>query len=193
MLSSPIILYDYPCVAAESPGDMYDATEIDEILALRTMTLTDDEKSAARATDRRAAAIIERVDNLPGEVLERLHGAVRYLRQSAPKPESRADAVPWWNPGADESVSPDSDHVEIDGIAVAKGSRVRLKPGLRRSDAQDLFVQGRVATVEAVFSDVDDRQYLAVTLTDDPATELHRWHGRYLYFYPDEVEPLSER
>jgi hypothetical protein len=56
-----------------------------------------------------------------------------------------------------------------------------------------LFLQGRVATVEAVFSDVDDKQYLAVALADDPATELHRWHGRYLYFYPDEVEPLKER
>ncbi len=193
MLSSPIILYDYPCVAAESPGDMYDATEIDEILALRTMTLTDDEKSAARATDTRAAAIIDRVDSLPGEVLERLHGAVRYLRKSAAKPENQTDTVPWWNPAADDSVSPETDHVQIDGVAVAKGSRVRLRPGLRRADAQDLFLQGRVATVEAVFSDVDDKQYLAVALADDPATELHRWHGRYLYFYPDEVEPLKER
>jgi hypothetical protein len=172
---------------------MYDATEIDEILALRTMTLTDDEKNAARATDRRAAAIIDRVDSLPGEVLERLHGAVRYLRNSAAKPENQTDTVPWWNPAVDDSVSPEIDHVQIDGVAVAKGSRVRLRPGLRRADAQDLFLQGRVATVEAVFSDVDDKQYLAVALADDPATELHRWHGRYLYFYPDEVEPLKER
>ena len=65
MLSSPIILYDYPQVAPESPGEMFDATEIDEILALRTMTLTDDEKAEARATDSQAAAIIDRVDTLP--------------------------------------------------------------------------------------------------------------------------------
>ena len=90
MLSSPIILYDYPQVAAESPGEMFDATEIDEILALRTMTLTDDEKAEARATDSQAAAIIDRVDTLPAEILDRLHGAVRYLRKSTAKTAGRA-------------------------------------------------------------------------------------------------------
>jgi hypothetical protein len=190
MLSSPIILYDYPQVAAESPGEMFDATEIDEILALRTMTLTDDEKKEARATDRRAAAIIDRVDTLPAEILERLHGAVRYLRESTAKAEGEPENPPWWDPGADRSVSPESDSIQIDGVAVAKGCRVRLRPGPRRSDAQDIFLQGRVATVEAVFSDVEDKQYLAVTLVDDPAADLNRCHGRYLYFYPDEIEPL---
>ena len=63
VLSSPIILYDYPQVAPESPGDLYDSTEIDEILALRVLTLTDDEKSEARGTDPRAAAIIDRCDD----------------------------------------------------------------------------------------------------------------------------------
>ena len=82
MLSSPIILYDYPQIAPESQGDMCDGTEIDEILTLRTMTLTEDEKRKARGTDQRAAAIIERADMMPGEILERLHGAVRYLRKS---------------------------------------------------------------------------------------------------------------
>ena len=50
MLSSPIILYDYPQIAPESPGDLFDGTEIDEILALRILTLTDEEKygNAAR-------------------------------------------------------------------------------------------------------------------------------------------------
>ena len=80
MLSSPIILYDHPTIAPESPGDLFDSTEIDEILTLRTMALTEDEKREARATDERAAAIIDRVDNMPPELLERLHGAVRYLK-----------------------------------------------------------------------------------------------------------------
>ncbi|MDR7300040.1 hypothetical protein [Haloactinomyces albus] len=79
MLSSPIILYDYPAVAPESPGDLFDAAEIDEILTLRTMTLTDEEKREARATDPRAAAIIDRTENLPSEVLEQLHGSARIL------------------------------------------------------------------------------------------------------------------
>jgi hypothetical protein len=79
LLSSPILMYDYPQVSPESPGDLFDATEIDEILSLRTLTLTDEEKREARATDARAAAIIDRVDTFPREVLERLHGAVRSL------------------------------------------------------------------------------------------------------------------
>jgi hypothetical protein len=190
MLSSPIILYDYPRVAAESPGEMFDATEIDEILALRTMTLTDDEKAEARATDSQAAAIIDRVDTLPAEILDRLHGAVRYLRKSTAKAIGEPENVPWWDPGADASVSPESDSIQINGVTVSKGCRVRLRPGLRRSDAQDMFLQGRMATVEAVFSDVEDKQYLAVTLADDQAVDLNRWHGRYLYFYPDEVETV---
>ena len=49
MLSSPIILYDYPQIAPESPGDLFDGTEIDEILALRILTLTDAEKAEMRA------------------------------------------------------------------------------------------------------------------------------------------------
>lgn len=80
MLSSPILLYDYPDIAPESPGDLHDATEIDEILSLRTLTLTEAEKREARATDPRAAAIVDRVEGMPQEVLARLHGAVRSLR-----------------------------------------------------------------------------------------------------------------
>jgi hypothetical protein len=190
ILSSPIILYDYPQVASESPGDLFDATEIDEILALRTMTLTDDEKAEARATDTHAAAIIDRVDTLPPEMLDRLHGAVRYLRKSTTKLTGEPENVPWWDPGIDASVSPETDSLIVGGVSVARGSHVRLCPGHRRADAQDMFLEGRLATVEAVFSDVDGKNYVAVTLADDLAADLHRWHGRYLYFAPDEIEPV---
>ncbi|MGB8994004.1 MAG: hypothetical protein WCC65_01665 [Pseudonocardiaceae bacterium] len=84
LLSSPILMdYDYPKVSPESPGDLFDAAEIDEILSLRTMTLTDDEKREARATDPRAAAIIDRVDTIPQDAFERLHGVIRSLRPRA--------------------------------------------------------------------------------------------------------------
>ena len=197
MLSSPIILQDYPEIAPESPGDLFDATEIDEILTLRTMALTDDEKREARATDPRAAAIIDRVDAMPAEILERLHGAIRSLRPVAgpaaePVVEPDPFATPWWDPGADASVSPETDSIEVRGVPVAKGSRVRLRPGVRRSDAQDIFLDGRVARVEAVLFDVEDHGYLAVTLEDDLAADMLQRHGRYLYFAPDEVEPLGE-
>jgi hypothetical protein len=84
VLASPIILYDHPRVAPESPGDLFDATEIDEILSLRTMTLTDEEKREARATDPRVAALVDRVDAMPDEAMGRLHGAVRSLRPLQP-------------------------------------------------------------------------------------------------------------
>ncbi|MFN2490883.1 MAG: hypothetical protein ABR529_14350 [Actinomycetota bacterium] len=191
MLSSPIILYDFPQTAPESPGDLYDATEIDEILTLRTMALTDDEKREARLTDLRAAAIIDRTEAMPPEIFERLHGAIRYVGGPAAEPAGAPAEVPWWDPGADASVSPDTDGVRIGETIVAKGSRVRLNPGSRRADAQDIFLAGRIARVEAVFLDVDDNNHLAVTLEDDPAADLHRSHGRFLYFNPDELEPLD--
>ncbi|MGB7603397.1 MAG: hypothetical protein WBM24_24040 [Candidatus Sulfotelmatobacter sp.] len=80
MLASPIILYDYPQIAPESPGDLFDGTEIDEILALRIMTMTEDEKREMRGTDDRARKILERTEALPVEHLARLHGTLRQLR-----------------------------------------------------------------------------------------------------------------
>lgn len=79
MLASPIILYDYPQIAPESPGDLFDGTEIDEILALRIMTMTDDEKREMRGTDERARKILERTEALPVEHLAKLHGTLREL------------------------------------------------------------------------------------------------------------------
>lgn len=185
VLASPIILYDDTRIAPESPGELYDGLEIDEILSLRTLTLTDDEKAEARGTDPRAAAIIDRVDAMPAEVFERLHGAIRSL---TPVAEDRATEVPWWDPASDGAVDPLAATAVVGGRVVRKGDRVVLRPGRRGSDAQDLFLVGRPATIHAVHVDVDDRLYLAVTVDDDPATPLQLAHGRFLYFRPDEVE-----
>ena len=228
MLSSPVILYDHAEIAAESAGQLFDSTEIDEILTLRTMTLTDEEKRAARATDPRAAELLDRLDHLPPEMLERMHGAIRYLNPAdgpargpaagpgtvpewteppqeqpgepggRPPPGNGAAAdpavagqAPWWDPGADRSVSPDTDHVMIGDVRVARGSRVRMCPGARRADAQDLFLTGRAALVEAVLFDVDGHAHLALLPEDDPDADIQRIQGRFLYFAPDEVEPLG--
>src|SRR5690606_5152554 len=142
VLSSPILLYDHPRVAPESPGDLHDATEIDEILSLRTLTLTDAEKREARGTDARAAAILDRVEAMTAEDLARLHGTTR---------------------------DPDPDVVEVAGRRVRKGCRVRLRPRLKGTDPQDMFLVGRTALVEDVLLDVDGARHLAVTLEDDPA------------------------
>jgi hypothetical protein len=220
MLSSPVILYDHPEIAAESAGELFDATEIDEILTLRTLALTDAEKREARATDPRAAQLIDRLDGMPPEMLERLHGAIRYLRPAAGGPAaggpaaggpavgapvvggpqaggvpSAAPEVPWWDPGSDASVSPETDQVIIGGVRIARGSRVIMRPGMaggrRRSDAQDIFLAGRTALVEAVLTDVDGQVHVAVSPDDDPAGDLWQSHGRFLYFAPEELEPIE--
>jgi hypothetical protein len=191
VLSSPIILYDHPELAEESPGELYDGTEIDEILTLRTLALSDDEKAEARATDPRAAALLDRVESMDPQAMARLHGTMRSPRPAASGPGELPGepAVPWWDPGADASVSPDTDSVTIGGRPIARGSLVRLRPGARRADAQDMFLVGRLAEVQAVLHDVEDHPYLAVSLAGQPDQDLQIAHGRFLYFMPDEVEP----
>ena len=187
VLSSPIILYDHPELADESPGELYDGTEIDEILTLRTLALSDEEKAEARATDPRAAALLDRVESMDPQAMARLHGTIRSPRPAAEPPGERP--VPWWDPDADGSVSPDTDSVTIGGQPVARGSLVRLRPGARRADAQDMFLIGRLAEVQAVLYDVEDTPYLAVSLAGQPDEDLRIAHGRFLYFSVDEVEP----
>lgn len=80
LLSSPIILYDYPRVAPESPGDMFDGGEIDQLLILNILTLTDEEKEEMRATDPRAREILTRCESLSPEEMMKLHGAIRDFR-----------------------------------------------------------------------------------------------------------------
>jgi hypothetical protein len=80
MLSSPIILYDYPQIAPESPGDLFDGTEIDQLLVLNVLSLTDQEKDEVRASDPRAREILERCESLSPEELMNLHGAIREFR-----------------------------------------------------------------------------------------------------------------
>jgi len=211
LLVSPIILYDHPELAPQSAGALFDSTEIDEILTLRVMTLTDEEKAAARATDPRAAEIIDRCDTLSPQAMQQMHGILRDPHAMQAVVTEPLDGVlgapglpdidltsslgfdgevPWWDPAVDASVAPESDEVVINGVPVSNGSIVRVHPS-RRADAQDLFFAGQVARVTAVHSDVDGETHVAVVLVDDPASDLHDWYGRYLYFAPDELEPIS--
>jgi hypothetical protein len=195
VLVSPIILYDYPEIAEQSEGALYDSTEIDEILTLRIMTMTDEEKDQARATDPLAAQIIDRCESMSPEAMLNLHGVLRnphtVTGDTGLIPEIPA-GVDWWDPLVDSAVRPDLDAVLVEGVPVTRGSRVRLKPS-RRADAQDLFFADKIAKVTSVHETVDGEQHIGVVLDDDPAADLHDWYGRYLYFAPDEVEPLVER
>jgi len=153
LLAAPIILPDHPAVAPESPGDLFDGTEIDEILTLRVLTLTDGEKEEVRRGDERARRLLERTEALPPEQILALHGA----RRSAFK----------------------------------AGDRVRLRPR-RRADILDLALEGKEATIVAVEQDFEGRLHVAVTVNDDPGSDLGRagFPGHRFFFRPEEVERL---
>ncbi|WP_265981138.1 hypothetical protein [Arthrobacter sp. MI7-26] len=214
LLVSPIILYDHPAVAPESSVALYDSTEIDEILTLRVLTLTEEEKAEARATDPRAAAIIDRCEAMSPEELQQLHGILRNPHSLAEPslaepsfdeplfdwpavqtPEGAltpdpAEDLPWWEPEAEARVQPEADAVVINGVPVARGSRVRVTPR-RRADAQDLFFAGQTGRVTSVHFDVDGSTHVGLVLEQDPAADLHEGYGRSFYYAPDELEPLE--
>lgn len=211
VLASPVILYDQPQIAPESKGTFFDGLEIDEMLVLRVMTMTDREKAEARATDARSAAIVDRVDTMPDADMSALHGTIR---SPAGRPSvmptvfdagatiaggrSRAETAeeltgkPWWDPGVDQRFDPGSDGVVVAGQAISRGSAVRLHP-VKRADAHDIFLRDELATVRAIIHDVDGSIHVAVTVDADPGADINDETGRYLYFSPDEVEPLGRR
>jgi hydrogenase maturation protease len=176
LLSSPIILYDYPKIAAESPGELFDATEIDEILTLRIMTMTDAEKEEMRQSDERSRQILERTESLPEEELLKMHGVVRELRAFD-----------------DDFFSNDRglEVVETNGVQLRVGDRVKIRPRTR-ADIMDMALEGKIGTIEAIEEDAEDRILLALVLDDDPGKDLGllRQPGHRFFYAPDEVEPL---
>jgi hypothetical protein len=130
MLSSPIILYDHPRVAPESPGDLFDATEIDEILTLRVMTLSEDEKAEMARGDARVRAILARTEALGDRAMMRLHGAVRAPFKPGDRvrlaPIARADAFDVVLRGMEATV--ESVEQDFDG-RVALGVTIDCDPG----------------------------------------------------------------
>jgi hypothetical protein len=162
MLASPIILYDHPQIAPESPGDLFDATEIDEILTLRILALTDEEKREMANGDSIARALLERTQQLNPDQLQALHGRL----QRTP----RRDAAPF-----------------------RVGDRVRLKPR-GKADIMDLALAGKLATVEAIEYDFEDRVHVVVTLDDDPGRDLGlaRMPGHRFFFAPEDLERATD-
>lgn len=192
LLSSPIILYDYPQIAPESPGSLFDGTEIDEILTLRILTLTDEEKEEMRHSDARAREILERTESLTPEQFMKLHGTIRGMRLAE---QEREDDIPTFGmtnqfPGEDY---PPPQSIAIADREVRAGDKVRLHPKAR-ADAFDMLLEGKTARVEMIQQDFENRLYLVVTLDDDPGRE--QWDERVLpghrfFFFPEEIEPLE--
>ncbi|HEY2669623.1 MAG TPA: hypothetical protein VGJ07_04530 [Rugosimonospora sp.] len=99
MLSAPVILPDYPQVAPESPGDLFDATEIDQLLTLNILTLSDDERREMRDSDPRAREILDRCAALTPAQLMRLHGRLREIDRFGPALREGRDVsgVEFWD------------------------------------------------------------------------------------------------
>jgi hypothetical protein len=178
MLSSPIILYDYPKIAAESPGELFDGTEIDEILTLRVMTMTDAEKEEMRQSDPRARRILERTESLPEDQLLKMHGVVRELRSF------------------DEDIFGNDrrlEEAELNGVVLRPGDRVKIRPR-SRADIMDMALTGKIAAIEAIEQDAEGRIHFALVLDDDPGKDLGymRQPGHRFFYTIDEVEPVPE-
>lgn len=184
MLASPIILYDYPRIAPESPGDLFDGTEIDQLLIMNILTLTDEEKAEMRATDPRTKEILERSESFTKEDFMRLHGAIRELRVVRPEEE-----LPMY---FEHMETPGPETVVVGGVAIQRGSKVRLQPR-PGGDIMDIALAGQVAFVEAIEQDYEGGIHLAVTLENDPGRDLgqERQIGHRFFFSPDEIEPMG--
>jgi hypothetical protein len=189
ILCSPIILYDYPQVAPESAGDFFDGTEMDEMLALRVLTLTDEEKFEMRRSDRHARAILDRTETLPKEQLMKVHGVVRGMQPAAAHESEIDGIIQAWSP-FDER--PPLQSVRVFGVDVRVGDRVRIWPQ-KKADIMDMAMEGKVAVIEGIEQDFEDNVQFAVVLEDDPGKDMGmlRQAGHRFFFSPEEVEPLA--
>lgn len=176
MLSSPIILYDYPQIAPESAGDFFDGTEIDELLTLRVQALTDEEKIEMRHVDEQARQILERAENMQPEEFLKMHGTLREVRKTDEE---------FFNPAQQR------ERVVVDGVTLKAGDRVRIRPK-RRADVMDIALEGKIAIIEAVEEDMEKNVHFAVVLEDDPGRHLGmmRYIGHRFFYSADEVEPI---
>jgi hypothetical protein len=88
---------------------------------------------------------------------------------------------------------PKLEQVWIRDVRVGPGSRVRLWPR-RRADILDIALKGKMATVETIEQDYENRVFLAVTVDDDPGKDfgVQRKPAHRFFFRPDEIEPLEE-
>ena len=192
MLVSPIILYDYPKIAPESEGDFFDGTEMDEMLTLRVLTLTDAEKEEMRNGDPRARRILERTEAMTTESMMNAHGAIRGLRELRPNVPVNTHPFGAWDPFAEQEAKAAPESVRVFGIDLRVGDRVRLWPQ-KQADIIDMALKGKVAVIEAIEQDFEDQVHFAVVLDDDPGREfgMMRQPGHRFFYSPEEVEPVT--
>ena len=170
LLAAPIVLPDHPRIAPESLGNLFDNTEIEEALLLHVHALSDSERDQIGAQDPAVREMVDRAAATTPEQMIDLHGRLEPVEPGHP------------NPGEPE--------LEIDGRRFRKGAKVVLRPDTER-DVYDSMLAGRVATIERLYLDYEDGAHVAVTIDDDPAQELFRETGRYLFFRAGELEEVD--
>jgi hypothetical protein len=176
IVGAAIVLPDHPHLAPESLGGLFDSTEIEEALLLHVQVLSDEERAAIEAGDPMVRAMIERAEAATPDDILALHGR---LTLEPPKP-SAAVADP----------SRGEDQVEADGKVFRRGGKVILRPG-PEADLHARMADGRTATVERIYVDLDGKVHLGVTIDGDPGQELMRETNRLLFFFAPEVEVVA--
>jgi hypothetical protein len=181
MLGAAIILPDHPRIAPESRGNLFDNTEIEEALVLHVQVLSDEERAEIAGSDPAVNEMIERASAVTSEELLKLHGRVE-LRDPVTREPPR--------PSADvRDPTRGLPEVEVDGVTFRRGGHVVVRPGLE-ADLQARMLEGRTVTVERIYRDYDGRVHLGVSV-DQPGQEIMRETGRFLWFFPPEVEVLT--
>jgi hypothetical protein len=198
VLAAPILLPEHPSVAPESLGNLFDNTEIEEALLLHVQTLTASEREQIAAQDETVREMIQRAAAATPEQMISLHGKLTPADNATARggfgsahqatPPMPSDPGPPPEPG---HPNPGEAELEIGGFTFRKGAKVVLRPGTER-DVYDRMLDGRTATIERLYLDYEDGAHVAVTVDDDPAQELFRETGRYLFFKARELEAVVE-
>ena len=182
MLGAAIVLPDHPQIAPESQANLFDNTEIEEALVLHVQALSDGERAELEQQDPAVREMIERARAVTPEQLLNLHGRVEVRDPVTLEPPQPSPDVRDPTRGLPE--------VEVDGVVFRRGGKVVVRPGLD-ADLQARALEGRTVTVERIYRDYDGRIHLGVSV-DQPGQEIMRETGRFLWFFPPEVESVAE-
>jgi hydrogenase maturation protease len=84
--------------------------------------------------------------------------------------------------------------VEIQGVSVGRGDRVKLRPRAG-GDVFDIALTGKLATIESIEQDYEGHFHVCVVLDDDPGRDIGfmRQPGHRFFFAVSELEPVTDR
>jgi len=181
LLGAAIVLPDHPEIAPESRGSLFDGTEIEEALLLHVHALSDGERAAIEEQDPAVREMVARAAATTPEDVIALHGRVTVRDPVTMEPPQPSAAVR--DPSRGEEI------VEHEGVTYRRGGKLVLRPG-PEAGLEARMVEGRTATLERIYVDYDGKVHLGVTVDGVPGQELMRETGRFLFFFPPEVEVL---